>query len=153
TGPITISSSETLVAIAVSSGHAFSQPVSAQYSIGSSAAEAMIYSIAGSGARGYTGDGGPATLAQLGYVYGAVKDAPGNLYSCDEGNHMVRKVAADTGIITVVAGNGYSGYSGDGGQATSAELAGPTALALDKAGNLFIADGGNATVREVNLAS
>jgi sugar lactone lactonase YvrE len=152
TGPIKVSSSETVVASAISNGHSFSQPVSAQYAIGSSSV-AMIYSVAGSGTLGYAGDGGPATLAELDGVYAVAKDASGNLYFSDESNHMVRKVAAGTGVITAIAGNGYSGYSGDGGQATSAELIEPTGLALDNAGNLFIVDSGNSTIRELNLSS
>jgi sugar lactone lactonase YvrE len=151
-GPITVSSSETVATIAVSNGHSFSLPVCAQYVIGSSPV-AMIYSVAGSGQAGYTGDGGPATQAQLDLPYAVVKDASGNLYISDEENHMVRKVATGTGIITVVAGNGYSGYSGDGGQGTNAELIAPGSLALDNAGNLFIADIGTGTVRELNLSS
>ncbi|HMG86249.1 MAG TPA: FG-GAP-like repeat-containing protein [Terracidiphilus sp.] len=150
-GPITVSASETLVARAVSYAHAYSLPVSAQYFIGSSSVP-LIYTVAGSGMYGYTGDGGPATLAQTDYPYGVVKDSAGNLYFSDESNHMVRKVAAGTGIISVVAGNGYNGYSGDEGPATMAELGYPMSLALDN-GNLFIADNGNATVREVNLSS
>ena len=152
TGQITVSSSETIVASAISSGHALSQPVSAQYIIGSSAVP-MIYSIAGTGSVGYSGDGGPASLAQVNYPYSAVKDSAGNVYFSDEGSHLVRKIAAGTGIVSVVAGNGYTGYSGDGGSATSAELYSPTLLALDHAGNLYIADVGNDTVRAVNLTS
>ena len=151
-GPITVSSTETLVAVAISVGHSYSLPATAQYVIGGSSVP-MIYTVAGTGLVGYTGDGGPATQAQIHAPYAMVKDASGNLYFSDQGNHMVRKVAAGTGIISVVAGNGYSGYTGDGGQASSAELSYPTGLALDKLGNLFIADGGAATVREVNLSS
>jgi sugar lactone lactonase YvrE len=152
TGPITVSSSETIVARAISSGHALSQSMNAQYIIGSSSVP-MIYSIAGTGSAGYTGDGGAASLAQVDYPYSVVKDAAGNIYFSDDGNHMVRKIAAGTGIISVVAGNGYSGYSGDGDSAIRAELASPVFLALDHAGNLYIADFGNDTIRAVNLSS
>ncbi len=151
-GPITVSASETLVVTALSDAHSYSQFVSAQYFIGTSSVP-LIYSVAGSGGYGYSGDGGPATLAQTSNIYGVVKDSSGNLYFSDESNHMVRKVAAGTGIISVVAGNGYGGYAGDGGLAVNAELIYPTVLVLDNAGNLFIADNGNYTVREVNLAS
>lgn len=151
-GPVTVSSSETLVARALSAGHSYSLAASAQYVIGGTSS-AMIYTVAGSGLFGYTGDGGPATLAQIDYPVSIVKDASGNLYFSDIQNHMVRKVATGTGIISVVAGNGFYGYSGDGGQATSASLGYPASVALDKSGNLFIADTGNATVRKVNLAS
>ncbi len=151
-GPITVSSSETLVVEAVSYAHSFSLPVFAQYVIGTSSAP-LIYSVAGTGMRGYTGDGGPATLAQVDYPFGVVKDSGGNLYFSDEDNHMVRKVAAGTGTISVLAGNGTNGYSGDGGQAVNAALGTPMSLALDNAGNLLIADNGNGTIRSVNLTS
>src|SRR5215472_4044200 len=150
-GPITVSSTETLVARAVSYGHSFSSAVSAQYVIGSSN-PALIYSVAGTGMFGYSGDGGPATLAQLNGALAVVKDPAGNLYFSDEGSHMVRKVAVGTGIVSVVAGNGFYGYSGDGGQATSAELGYPNSLALDS-GSLFIADNANGTIRKVDLSS
>jgi len=151
-GAISVSSSETLTAIAISSGHSFSPTVSAQYTIGTSSVP-MIYTIAGSGLLGYSGDGGPATLAQVDNPYDLVEDSAGNIYFSDEYNHMVRKVTAGTGIISVVAGNGYAGDSGDGGAATSAELNYPASLALDHAGNLYIADLGSTTVRELNLSS
>jgi len=151
-GPIAVSSSETLVAAAVAYGYSFSSAASAQYVIGSSPVS-LIYTVAGTGTYGYTGDGGLATLAELDYPRGLVNDGAGNLFFSDDGNHMVRKVAAGTGIISIVAGTGTIGYSGDGGPATSAELSSPDGLALDTLGNLFIADNGNGTVRKVNLTS
>jgi sugar lactone lactonase YvrE len=151
-GPITVSTSETLVARAVSYAHSYSLAATAQYLIGTSSVP-LIYTVAGSGTYGYTGDGGPATLAQTNGAYGVVKDASGNLYFSDESNHMVRKVEAGTGNISVLAGNGYYGYSGDAGSGVNAELGYPMSLALDNAGNLFIADNSNATVRKVNLSS
>lgn len=149
-GPISVSASETLAAAAMSYAHSDSPFVFAQYVIGSSTA-AMIYSIAGSGMIGYSGDGGPATLAQTHGPNSLVKDASGNIYFSDESNHMVRKIAAGTSIISLLAGNGLYGYSGDGGPATSAELGYPSSLALDSA-SLYIADD-NATVRKVDLIS
>lgn len=151
TGPIIISSSESIVAIAVSYAHSNSPLVSAQYVIGSSTA-AMIYSIAGTGISGYSGDGGPATLAQINAPYSVVKDASGNVYFSDQANHMVRKIAAGTSLISSTAGNGFYGYSGDGGPAASAELGYPTGLALDH-GILFIVDAANSTIRKVDLSS
>jgi len=151
-GPITVPSSETLVAAAVAYGYAFSPAASAQYVIGSSPTS-LIYTVAGTGTYGYTGDKGPTTLAEIDTPRGVVRDGSGNLYFSDFGNHMVRKVAAGSGIISVVAGTGTVGYTGDGGQATNAELNSPDGLALDGLGNLFIADGGNGTIRKVNLAS
>jgi len=106
----------------------------------------VITTVAGNGTRGYSGDDGPATSAQLYEPTGVAVDFAGNLYIADDGNERVRKVA--NGVITTVAGNGTRGYSGDNGPATSAELW-PSAVAVDAAGNLYIADGGNERVRKV----
>jgi hypothetical protein len=103
-----------------------------------------------SGTGGYSGDGGPATSAQLNYPWGVTLDGSGNLYIADWQNHVIRKVSA-TGTISTVAGN-YSlgaGYSGDGGPATSAQLSYPESVAVDGGGNLYIADSDNQTVRKV----
>ena len=99
----------------------------------------IITTVAGNGAEGYAGDGGPATSASLDNPSNTVLDANGNLYIADFNNNRVRRVSAN-GAITTVAGNGESAYSGDGGLATAASLAGPVAVALDAAGNLYIAD-------------
>jgi len=108
----------------------------------------IITTVAGNGTQGYSGAGGPATNAELYFPSGAVFDASGNLYFSDAGNNVVRKVSTN-GIITTVAGNSTQGYSGDGGQATNAELAFPEGVAVDVFGNLFIADSTNNRVREV----
>ena len=97
--------------------------------------------------EGYGGDGGSATAALLNYPSGIDLDAVGNIYIADRYNHRVRKVDS-SGIITTVAGNGTRGYSGDGGPATQAQLNYPGAVAIDIAGNLFIAEGGH--VRKVD---
>jgi uncharacterized protein (TIGR03437 family) len=110
-----------------------------------------ITALAGTGASGYTGDGGPATSARLAGPSGLALDAAGNLYIADNSNNRIRKVSP-SGMITTVAGNGILGYSGDGGAATSAELAYPNAVAVDSSGNLFIADSGNFVVRKVTAA-
>jgi sugar lactone lactonase YvrE len=152
TGPITIASSETVSAIAIASGNAISAPAVAQYLI-SSSRSSFIYTVAGNGSNGYSGDGGPATSAQLNHPTAAVMDTAGNLYLSDTTNAIVRKVAAGTGIITTFAGTGTRGYSGDNGPASSAQLNFPTGLALDNANNLYIADSENVVVRKVALAT
>ena len=112
------------------------------------AANGIITTVAGNGSYGYSGDGGRATSAQLAAPWGVAVDAAGNLYIADTNNGVIRKVAA-SGIITTVAGNGSHGYSGDGGPATSAQLNSPSGVAVDAAGNLYIADYGNYRIRKV----
>jgi uncharacterized repeat protein (TIGR01451 family) len=108
-----------------------------------------VTTVAGNGVCcGHTGDGGAATSAQIGLAYGLAVDASGNLYISDIDNNVVRKVGV-SGIITTVAGNGTYGYSGDGGSATSAAMRDPYSLALDAAGNLYIADRYNYRIRMV----
>ena len=101
----------------------------------------IITTVAGNGIADFSGDGGPATSASLRPNAVAV-DAVGNLYIADGRNRRIRKVSPD-GIITTVVGNGIRDFSGDGGLATNASLTFPTGVALDAAGNLYIADGGN----------
>ena len=108
-----------------------------------------ITTVAGNGTAGYSGDGGLATSAQLSNPYGVAADLSGNLYIADTGNNRSRRVSIN-GIITTVAGNGTSGYSGDGGLATSAELNNPVDVAADGSGNLYIAD--SFRVRKVSPA-
>src|SRR6202042_2670898 len=107
----------------------------------------QITTIAGTGTAGYSGDGGPASSAQLHQTEGVATDSAGNLYIADWTNNVIRKVAAGTGVITTVAGNGTSGFARDGSAATGAELKGPTGVAVDGAGNLYIADQANNRVR------
>ena len=109
----------------------------------------IITTAAGNGTRGSSGDGGPATSAQLGNWSGGVAvDGGGNLFIADPGNNRIRKVSP-SGIITTVAGNGTQGFSGDDGPAATATLWGPTGVAVDSASNLFIADAGNDRIRKV----
>jgi sugar lactone lactonase YvrE len=109
----------------------------------------IITTLAGNGTQGYTGDGGPAALAELNYPMGVAFDASGNLYIVDTGNNRVRKVDM-TGVITTVAGTGAQGYSSDG-PAISAELNQPTGVAVDNTGNLYIADNQNFCIRKVDM--
>ena len=102
----------------------------------------IISTIAGNGTAGYAGDGGPATNAELQSPAGVVLDSAGDLYIADQGNNVVRKVSA-SGTITTVAGNNEIGYSGDGGSAINATLHAPAGVAIDSAGNLYIADEAN----------
>ncbi|MBI4404879.1 MAG: SMP-30/gluconolactonase/LRE family protein [Deltaproteobacteria bacterium] len=106
-----------------------------------------IVTMAGMGFSG--GDGGQSTGAALNFPSAVVMDSSGNLYIADTNNNKVRKVSA-SGLITTVAGNGSSGYSGDGGPAASAKLYYPSAVAIDSAGNLFIADTNNHRIRKVD---
>jgi streptogramin lyase len=107
-----------------------------------------ITTIAGNGIAGFSGDGGRATSAEICTPEGIWLDTAGNLYIADALNYRVRKVTPG-GIITTVAGNGTAGFSGDGGPATSAELYWPAAVAVDGAGNLYIADYANSLIRKV----
>ena len=111
----------------------------------------VISTVAGDGTRGYGGDGDPAVDAQLNRPYGLALDGAGNLYIADTVNHRIRKVDA-AGAITTVAGDGTFGYGGDGGAAVAAQLASPAGLALDGAGNLYIADNNNHRIRKVDAA-
>ncbi len=113
-----------------------------------------IATVAGCGQKGYTGDGGPATNARLNEPYGVALDAAANIYFVDRLNFCVRKVSAKDGSIATIAGTGQSGYSGDGGPASSAALREPNGLALDRtASKLYIADVKDQRVRVVDLAS
>jgi uncharacterized protein (TIGR03437 family) len=104
------------------------------------------------GAWGYSGDGGPATSAQLNYPYGVALDAAGNLYIADTNNQRIRRVSAATGIITTVAGDKFSGYTGDGGSATSAELSFPREVLVDPHGNIYVSDTQNQVIRLMTAA-
>ena len=113
----------------------------------------IITTVAGSGTSGFSGDGGPATAAALNYPLGLAVDGAGNLFVADYNNQRVRMVAAATGVITTLAGTGTAGFSGDGSPATAAALNYPYGLALDPAGNLYIADINNSRVRKVGAGS
>jgi uncharacterized protein (TIGR03437 family) len=108
----------------------------------------VIATVAGDGTWGYGGDNGPATSAQLSGPWGVAVDSAGNLYIADTRNNRIRKVS--NGVITTVAGNGTPGFSGDNGPASNAQLNGPSGVAVDAAGNLYIADSGNYRIRKVS---
>jgi uncharacterized protein (TIGR03437 family) len=112
------------------------------------APDGTITRVAGNGVVGFSGDGGPATSAAMIGPTDAVGDAAGNLYITDRGNSVIRRVDP-SGIITTIAGTRVAGFGGDGGPAKSAELFQPFQLALDHAGNLYVADWGNSRVRKI----
>src|SRR2546425_416789 len=113
------------------------------------AADGVLSLIAGTGTSGFSGDGGPAVSARLSYPGNLVVDGGGNLYIADWGNDRIRKVNTE-GIISTIAGNGKERFEGDGGAATPASLNGPREVAVDPAGNVYIADRGNSRIRKVD---
>ncbi|MCA9067579.1 MAG: hypothetical protein KDA84_01565 [Planctomycetaceae bacterium] len=110
-----------------------------------------LTTVAGSGKKGYSGDGGPATSAQLNEPYEIRFDKNGNMFFVEMQNNLVRRVDAETAIISTVAGTGQKGFSGDGGPATKATMNRPHSIALDNSGHLYICDIGNHRVRRVTL--
>ncbi|HEY3855829.1 MAG TPA: immunoglobulin domain-containing protein [Verrucomicrobiae bacterium] len=116
---------------------------------GTNLPNAIVTTVAGNGIAGYSGDGGLANFASINDPWGVIVDTAGNLFFSENGNSRVRKVDTN-GVISTVAGTGTYGFSGDGGAATNAQLSDPAFLALDAAGNLYIADHVNARVRKVD---
>jgi sugar lactone lactonase YvrE len=114
------------------------------------ASTGVITTVAGTGVEGFSGDGGAATAARIAQPDSVMVDSAGNLYIADTYNHRVRKVDVATGIITTVAGNGTRGFSGEGGPAISASMRYPSGVALDSAGNLYVADSFNSIIRRVS---
>src|SRR5271155_623933 len=113
----------------------------------------VITPYAGTGAQGFTGDGGPATSATFEFPQAVATDANGNLFIADTDNNVIRRVDVGTGIITTVVGTGAQNYSGDGGPATAATMQIPGGIAVDASENLYIADSGNAVIRKVTAAT
>src|ERR1035437_3720940 len=110
----------------------------------------LITTVAGgAGIWGVSGDGGLATIAQLNSPAGVTVDTAGNVFIADTGNQRIRKVSA-SGIITTIAGTGTAAFGGDGGLATVAQVNNPLGVAVDAAGNLFIADRSNQAIRKVS---
>ncbi|MEJ2097985.1 MAG: hypothetical protein P8Y38_12850, partial [Deltaproteobacteria bacterium] len=116
------------------------------------ATDGIITTIAGSENQGYSGDGGPALSASLHSPKGITVDDDGNIYIVESGMHCIRKIAPN-GIITTVAGvAGEYGFSGDGGLASNAHLSGPSDVAVDRNGNIYIADTGNNRIRRIDIS-
>ncbi len=111
----------------------------------------VITTVAGTGTRGFSGDGGPATSAQIQFVEAIAVDSSGNLYIADSSDDRIRKVDT-SGVISTFAGTGTGGFSGDGGQATSAQLNDPHGVAVDSSGNVYIADYLNNRIRKVDTS-
>ena len=114
----------------------------------------IISTIAGTGEKGFSGDGGPAKQAQMNEPYGIVIDGAGNIYVADRLNRRVRRIDSTTGVISTLAGDGAGKFSGDGGPSAQAGLAEPNGLALDRThSRLFIADVADHRVRVIDLTS
>ena len=113
--------------------------VSTEFHIERIDAQGVITTIAGTGSRGYAGDGGPATEAQFNNADDLAVDGAGNVYVADFGNHRIRRIDAQ-GVITTIAGTGSRGYAGDGGPATAAHLNFPAGVTVDATGNVYVAD-------------
>ena len=111
--------------------------------------QGRISTIAGDGTAGYHGDGGPAQLAQLNEPSGIAFDKSGNLYIADSQNHVIRKIDS-YGIISTLAGNNLSGYSGDNGLAINAQFNLPVQVVIDSQDNLYITDQNNHVIRKIN---
>ncbi len=114
-------------------------------------ASGIITTFAGTGTVGYSGDGGAATAANLRSPAGVAIDRSGNLYISDATDYRIRKVST-SGVITTFAGNGSTGFSGDGSAATAAKFSSPYGIAFDTSGNLFVADKGNNRIRKITSA-
>jgi sugar lactone lactonase YvrE len=113
----------------------------------------IITTIAGSGTRGYSGDGGLAINAQLDGPAGISIDNSGNIYFSETYNHCIRKITISTGIINTIGGTGTAGYSGDGGLAINAKLNDPTGLFMDVSGDLYISDTDNERIRKISAST
>src|SRR5213592_1219302 len=115
--------------------------------------DGTITTVAGTGKRGYSGDGGPALQAELNEPYEVRFDKAGDLFFVEMRNHIVRRVDRRTKFISTVAGSGKEGFSGDGSAATKAELRQPHSIQFDGRGYLYICDIGNNRIRKVDLST
>lgn len=130
-----------------------SQSTTEKYTQQTDLSGTVRYLVGAAAQKRFGGDGGPATGAQLNFPTAVAVDAQGHLYVADTMNHRVRRVDAQTGVMTTVAGTGQARFSGDGGPADQAALNEPAALVVDDAGQLYIADQSNNRVRMVDLKS
>ncbi len=112
-------------------------------------ASGLMTTVAGNGRKGYSGDGGPATEAQLNEPYEVRFDSAGHMHFVEMQNHIVRRVDKETAVISTVAGTGFDGFGGDGAAAINAALNRPHSIAFDAADNLYICDIGNHRIRKV----
>lgn len=116
------------------------------------APDGTISTVAGTGERGYSGDGGPATAATLDLPHELRFDAAGNVFIADTGNNAIRRIDARTRVITTIAGGKQlKGYAGDGGPANAAKLSGPHSIQFDRDGLLFVCDVGNHVIRTIDV--
>jgi sugar lactone lactonase YvrE len=111
--------------------------------------DGVLHHVAGSGARGYEGDGGAAASATFNGPKGIALDAAGNIFLADTENQAIRRIDGKSGVVSTLAGNGEEGYSGDGGPATMAKLARPHGICVDGDGVVYVGDTLNHRVREV----
>jgi sugar lactone lactonase YvrE len=109
----------------------------------------LITTVAGTGAIGFAGEGGPANAAVFSGLSGVAVDVAGNIFIADSGNHRIRRIEAASGTIDTIAGTGVGAFAGDGGAATAARFFQPSSVAVDAAGNVFVGDSGNARVRRI----
>ena len=153
-GSATLANLDTPDAVAIDAinGYLYIADTGKQCSPQSDPTTGIISAFAGNHTAAYTGDGGPATSASLNGPWSVTVAPAGQVYIADQSNHCIRMVALDNTISTI-AGNGTSGFSGDGGPASAAVFDSPAATALDVAGNLYIADSGNNRVRKINAVT
>ncbi|MBS1874187.1 MAG: SMP-30/gluconolactonase/LRE family protein [Acidobacteria bacterium] len=111
--------------------------------------DGSIYTVAGVGSPGFTGDGGSASLASVRAPAGVAADGLGNVFIADTGNHRIRKIASN-GVISTIAGGASAGFAGDNGPASAALLNGPTSISVDLSGAVYFADSGNHRIRRIS---
>ncbi len=135
-------------------GNMYVSTVDRGFSVRKISATGIITTVAGSagGLSGFSGDGGPATNALFGGPGSIAVDTAGNIYVCDVFNSRVRKITVSTGVVTTIAGNDTTGYSGDGNPAVHASLNRANGICVDRRGNIFICDQSNNRVRKIDAA-